>query len=94
MEYADRSVSLHEAARRMQSWHVDFRCKGCEFLGYPRRDRNGNLDPFRRTSLGRMACCPQTCELTVRGPQVSRFGDKVRGYSDSRSQSPSVELLT
>lgn len=25
------------------SWHVDYHCKGCEFLGYPRRDREGNL---------------------------------------------------
>ena len=26
------------------NWHVDFRCKGCEFLGYPWRDENGNID--------------------------------------------------
>lgn len=25
------------------SWYVDFRCKGCEFLGYPWRDKDGNL---------------------------------------------------
>jgi len=25
-------------------WHVDFRCKGCEFLGYPWRDQDGNID--------------------------------------------------
>jgi DNA replication ATP-dependent helicase Dna2 len=23
-------------------WHVDYRCKGCEFLGYPWRDKDGN----------------------------------------------------
>lgn len=26
------------------SWHVDFRCKGCEFLGYPWLDKDGNID--------------------------------------------------
>lgn len=26
------------------SWHVDFRCKGCEFLGYPWLDKEGNVD--------------------------------------------------
>lgn len=26
------------------SWHVDFRCKGCEFLGYPWIDKDGNVD--------------------------------------------------
>lgn len=26
------------------SWHVDFRCKGCEFLGYPWLDKDGNVD--------------------------------------------------
>ncbi len=25
-------------------WHVDFRCKGCEFLGYPWLDKSGNVD--------------------------------------------------
>jgi hypothetical protein len=25
------------------SWHVDYRCKGCEFLGYPWRDADGNV---------------------------------------------------
>ena len=24
------------------AWHVDFRCKGCEFLGYPWMDKDGN----------------------------------------------------
>lgn len=24
-------------------WHVDYRCKGCEFLGYPWRDKEGNI---------------------------------------------------
>ncbi|HEV2883095.1 MAG TPA: AAA domain-containing protein [Pyrinomonadaceae bacterium] len=24
------------------TWHVDYRCKGCEFLGYPWEDENGN----------------------------------------------------
>lgn len=26
------------------SWHVDFRCKGCEFLGYPWLDKDGNVE--------------------------------------------------
>lgn len=26
------------------NWHVDYRCKGCEFLGYPWLDQNGNVD--------------------------------------------------
>lgn len=26
------------------SWHVDFRCKGCEFLGYPWKDKDGKID--------------------------------------------------
>jgi hypothetical protein len=26
------------------TWHVDFRCKGCEFMGYPWKDENGNID--------------------------------------------------
>lgn len=25
-------------------WHVNFRCKGCEFLGYPWKDEDGNID--------------------------------------------------
>jgi hypothetical protein len=24
-------------------WYVDYRCKGCEFLGYPWRDKEGNV---------------------------------------------------
>ena len=26
------------------AWHVDFRCKGCEFLGYPWKDKDGKID--------------------------------------------------
>jgi DNA replication ATP-dependent helicase Dna2 len=25
------------------TWHVDFRCKGCEYMGYPWEDKDGNV---------------------------------------------------
>ena len=33
------------------NWHVDRRCKGCEYLGYPWKDEKGNLDQDSRHCL-------------------------------------------
>ncbi len=45
------------------SWHVDFRCKGCEFLGYPWLDKDGNVDNDSRQ-------CYPTAERSAHLSQV------------------------
>lgn len=33
------------------AWHVDFRCKGCEFMGYPWKDEDGKIDNHPKQCL-------------------------------------------
>ena len=40
--FADRLPAMLSKPWQDLVWHVDYRCKGCEFLGYPWRDKDGN----------------------------------------------------
>lgn len=41
--FSEQFPSLLSKPWEALNWHVDFRCKGCEFLGYPWQDKDGNL---------------------------------------------------
>jgi hypothetical protein len=40
--FAERLPAMLSKPWQELVWHVDYRCKGCEFLGYPWRDKDGN----------------------------------------------------
>jgi DNA replication ATP-dependent helicase Dna2 len=40
--FADRLPAMLSKPWQELVWHVHYRCKGCEFLGYPWRDKDGN----------------------------------------------------
>ena len=66
------------------SWYVDYRCKGCEFLGYPWRDREGNVknDPSH---------CWPTAESSG---HLSRVVGLTRGGSDYLRSEKIADVLT
>ena len=67
-----------------QEWHVDNRCSGCEYLGYPRISRDGtstdNEDHCLPTAtrvdhLSRVAFIPRGATAALRDSAIARAAD-------------------
>ena len=72
-------------------WHVDNRCKGCDFLGYPWRNAQGDLTNHcdhcwpmaeREDHLSRVAFISRGARSTLEGQGVNRVASLAQRTSD------------